>query len=149
VRDIVLQQAIERKAEQLVSKDTGCEYMFNEKKVDQLQLMYYVFNQIDTTIKFIIEKMKPYINKEGLKIVKNEENLKDPLKFSAKLLQFKAEIDDLIVKSFSNNMLFQKSRDSSFQEFMNKCDKTSHFLAFYCDNEFKRGFKQMSEEDID
>jgi len=30
---------------------------------------------------------------EGGKIVKNEENLKDPLKFTSKLLEFKNEMD--------------------------------------------------------
>lgn len=149
VRRIVLHECIEEKASDLVSKDTGCTFMFNERKIDQLKLMYDVFSQIDVTIKYIIEKMKPYINQEGLKIVQNEENLKDPLKFSQKLLQFKNEIDELIVKSFDNNMLFQKARDSSFQEFMNKCEKTPHFLAFYCDNEFKKGFKQLGEPEID
>ena len=32
---------------------------------------------------------------------------------------------------------------------MNQYDKTPHHMAFYCDNEFKKGFKQMAENEID
>ena len=32
---------------------------------------------------------------------------------------------------------------------MNECDKSPHFIAFYCDNEFRRGLKQISEEEIE
>lgn len=37
----------------------------------------------------------------------------------------------------------------SFQNFMNECDKTPHYIAFYADNEFKRGFKQVSESEVE
>ena len=58
-------------------------------------------------------------------------------------------MDNLIEKAFANNMKFQKSRDNSFQNFMNECDKSPHFIAFYTDNEFRRGLKQISEEEIE
>ena len=111
--------------------------------------MYLVFKRIDSTKKFIINKMNPYIMQEGQKIINNEENIKDPLKFTAKLLTLKLEMDSMIEHSFGNDMKFQKARDSSFQNFMNKCDKTPHYIAIYCDNEFKKGFKQVSEDEID
>jgi len=81
--------------------------------------------------------------------VKNEENLKDPIKYTTKLLQLKEEIDDMIAKAFNNDIRFQKNRDQSFQDFMNKQDKTPHFIAFYCDNEFKKGFKSLADHEIE
>jgi hypothetical protein len=90
---IVLKVAVEDKAELLTQKESGCEYMFNERKVDELTLMYKVFYRVEWTLKFIINKLNPYIMQEGGKIVKNEENLKDPLKFTSKLLEFKNEMD--------------------------------------------------------
>ena len=51
--------------------------------------MYKVFNRTPSTLTHIINKMNPYIMQEGSKIVKNEENAKDPLKFTVKLLEFK------------------------------------------------------------
>ena len=49
-----------------------------------------------------------------------ENNVKDPHLFTEKLLEFKAEIDELVNYSFTNQMMFQKARDNSFQEFMNQ-----------------------------
>lgn len=149
VIEILLREAVEMQAESLTSKETGCMYMFTEKKIDQLTMMYKVFYRTPSTLNHIINKMNPYIMQEGEKIVKNEENLKDPLKFTTKLLEFKAQMDDLIEQAFNNDMKFQKNRDQSFQNFMNDCERTPHYIAFYCDNEFKKGFKQLSDDEID
>ena len=59
--------------------------------------------------------MNPFILDVGKELVTNEENLKDPLKFTQALLDFKKQMDDLIVYAFNNDMLFQKARDASFQ----------------------------------
>lgn len=134
ILQIVLKVAVEDKAEALTMKESGCEYMFNERKIEELTMMYNVFSKVDWTLKFIINRMNPYINQEGGKIVKNQENLKDPLKFTQRLLDFKNEMDKLIEDAFSNDMKFQKNRDISFQNFMNECEKTPHFIAFYTDN---------------
>lgn len=40
--------------------------------------------------------MNPYIEERGQKIVKDEANLKEPLKFTQKLLELKKEMDDMI-----------------------------------------------------
>ena len=58
-------------------------------------------------------------------------------------------MDDLIKSSFQNDMKFQKARDIAFQNFMNECDKSPHYIAYYVDNEFKRGMKQISEPEIE
>ncbi len=50
--------------------------------------------------------MNPYIIERGKKIVMDESNVKDPLTFTKKLLEFKAEIDELVSYSFSNQMMF-------------------------------------------
>jgi hypothetical protein len=63
--------------------------------------------------------MNPYIMLEGAKIVKNEENNKDPILFTTKLLAFKEQIDSMIEVAFKNDMKFEKARDQSFQNFMN------------------------------
>ena len=80
--------------------------MFNERKIDQLKLLYDIFQQIEITLKYIIAKFKPFISKEGMKIIQNHENLKDPIGFSTKLLEKKAEMDDIVSRSFSNGIIF-------------------------------------------
>lgn len=90
ILDITLREAVENKAEQLTLKDTGCKYMFDEKKIEQLTSMYRVFNRVEQTLKFIINQMNPYIMSEGGKIVTNPQNQAEPLKFTDLLLNFKA-----------------------------------------------------------
>lgn len=50
--------------------------------------------------------MNPYILERGQKIVMEENNVKDPHLFTEKLLEFKAEIDELVNFSFANQMMF-------------------------------------------
>ena len=58
--------------------------------------MYGVFQRVEVTLKFMIAKMDPFIMDEGRKIIKNEELTKDPVKFTVKLLELKAEMDHII-----------------------------------------------------
>jgi hypothetical protein len=76
--------------------------------------MYEVFSRVETTLKFVINKMTPFIMEEGRKIIKNDDNLKDPLKFTSLLLMFKDEMDKIIETAFKNDMKFQKARDMAF-----------------------------------
>ena len=52
-------------------------------------MMYKVFSRVESTLKYVIDKMNPYIEEKGKLIVQNEENKKDPIKFTQKLLEFK------------------------------------------------------------
>lgn len=88
--------------------------MFQHSKLDELGLMYRVFKRVETTPKYIIQKMQPYIETRGEKIVMDEALLKDPVEFTSKLLLFKGEMDELVEKSFQNDIKFQKNRDVSF-----------------------------------
>jgi hypothetical protein len=147
---IIEQELIEKKAQAVILKEaTGCKFMFNERKVDQLTIMYKVFSRVETTLKCIIEQMNPYIMQEGTKIVSNKEHLKDPIKFTELLLDFKKQMDELIQEAFNNDLKFQKARDQSFQNFMNTCPSTPYNIALYTDSEFKKGLKQLSDIQID
>ena len=75
----------------------------------------------------------------------DENNVKDPHLFTEKLLEFKAEIDELVNFSFANQMMFQKARDNSFQEFMNQQQFTPVYIAQYTDKELRQGLKGVSD----
>lgn len=104
--NVIQEQIIEKQAQHLVDKDTGCEYMFQNKKFDELALLFRIFKRVDSTIKFIITKMAPYIEQRGEKIVTDEALLKDPIEFTKQLLDLKAEMDDMVEKSFQNDIRF-------------------------------------------
>ena len=50
--------------------------------------------------------MAPYIEGRGEKIVTDEALLKDPIEFTAKLLALKREMDEMVEKSFLNDIRF-------------------------------------------
>jgi len=76
--------------------------------------MFRIFKRIDSTLKYIILKMQPYIEKKGETILKDEKLLKDPVQFTQKLLLFKEEIDIMVKNSFEDDIRFQRNRDISF-----------------------------------
>jgi hypothetical protein len=76
--------------------------------------MFRLFKRVESTLKFIIQKMAPYIEGRGEKIVTDEALIKDPIEFTAQLLALKAEMDEMVEKSFQNDIRFQKNRDVSF-----------------------------------
>jgi hypothetical protein len=112
-------EVIEKQAQNLVDKDTGCDQMFQHSKLDELALMYRIFRRVESTLKHIIQKMNPYIETRGRKIVEDKELEKDPIEFTKKLLDLKQEMDNMVENSFQNDIKFQKNRDTSFQNFMN------------------------------
>lgn len=89
--------------------------------------------------------MQPYIEGRGDKIILDQNLLKDPIEFTKQLLELKAEMDEMVIKSFDNDTKFQKNRDIAFQSFMNKCSQTPQYIANYCDNEFKKGLKGVTQ----
>jgi Cullin family len=100
LRNCVQIEIIEKLAQGLTEKDSGCDSMFKHSKLDELSLMFKVFKRVESTLKYIITKMQSYIESRGEKIVKDEALLKDPVEFTSKLLAFKKEIDDLVENSF-------------------------------------------------
>ena len=92
--------------------------------------------------------MNPYILQRGEAIVNDETNMKDPYAFTEKLLAFKAEIDELVAYSFTNQIGFQKARDNSFTEFMNQQQFTPTYIAQYSDKEFRVGLKGLNNDDV-
>lgn len=85
--------------------------------------------------------MQPYIETSGEMIVLHE-GLKDkPLDMIRALLEFKTQVDNCIAISFSDDMQFQKARDESFRNFMNKFPKTPHYIALYFDQAQRDSFK--------
>lgn len=103
---IVVLETISKMADSVSSKDTGCVHMFQQKNLDELKLMFDIFKRDQDKFGLIIQKMNPYIVERGKKIVMDEANVKDPHQFTKKLLDFKAEIDELVCYSFSNQMMF-------------------------------------------
>ena len=94
---IVIQELVTDKAHAVVEKAPGgvIDFLRNHD-LAKLQLLFNTFKRNPDTYVQIIEKMRPYIIDKGTSIVMNEENLKSPLDFTAKLLEFKREVDIMV-----------------------------------------------------
>jgi hypothetical protein len=68
--------------------------------------MYRVFKREEESLKHIINIMNPYITARGKAIITDPKLLEEPLEFTKKLLDLKAEIDNLIEVPFNNDMKF-------------------------------------------
>ena len=141
---------VEDHAQAVINKEgTGCKEMLKNKKLDELRKMYSLFSRVDTTLKYILLEMGPYIEGRGTIVIQDEDLLKDPVKFTQKLLELKREMDEIVFDCFNNDPKFNQTRDKSFLNFMNKFSETPQYMAEYCDYLFKSGIKGMSENEIE
>ncbi|EGR33634.1 hypothetical protein IMG5_047430 [Ichthyophthirius multifiliis] len=151
IEQIVIQQ----QSEQLVNNEqTGLAVMFKEKKEQEMQNLYKLFQRVKETLEHIAKKITIYIQFHGQSYNdlteqrKNEnQTQKDiAIEYIEKVFQLKKECDHLIQDIFSNNILLQKARDSAFQYFLNKCDKSTFFLATHADVILKTENLQNDQE---
>ena len=93
-------------AQTAVDMDTGCDYMFTASKLDELSLMYNLFEKDPECLKYMILKMNPYIVARGESIVQDQALLKDPIEFTSKLMNLKNEMDLMVETCFKNEIKF-------------------------------------------
>ena len=139
---------IDNHSRTLAKMDTGIQYMFDNKKENDLSEIFALFSRSLDSLKVIAEIMNPYIRERGDSLYLNKELARDPTKFIPELIKLKQEIDLLVEKSFSNNVLFQDCKNKAFSHFMNK-EHYSKQLANYCDFEMKMGIRGCNESQID
>lgn len=74
--DLVVRNCVTRQAEVVADKETGCEFMFEHSKLEELKLCNKIFKRDENTEgnsqRHIINKMNPYIVRRGEKIVNDE-----------------------------------------------------------------------------
>lgn len=128
--------------------------------------MYDIFVRVKDTKKYVIVKFREFIMKEGEIIISNENlvggkpkppaapggkpvpNHGDPIKFTQALLALKERCDTFIIKSFSEDIDFQKANDKAFMDFMNQFAQTQYFVAVYTNEQYTKGFKAMNDDEI-
>jgi len=62
----------------------------------------------------IVDENNRYIEENGKSLINDEENVKDPIKFTERLLDFKSRMDKQIGFCFNSHIKFEKGRDMSF-----------------------------------
>ena len=148
--DKVEAEVVTRHAQTLVDLEgTGCTEMFKHDKRDELKQMFSIFKRIESTLDYITGKMGPYIESRGGLIVMDQQLQEDAVEYTKALLNLKGEIDSMVEYSFENHQKFQRQRDQSFQNFMNKNKLSAPYIASYCDMEMRKGLKGISEQETE
>ena len=109
--------------------------MLEQKSVAELKRLFQLLKRDDKTFDLLIEMFKPHIATKGKSIVTDESNMKDPIAYTQGLLDFKAEMDEVVEEAFENMYLFQKARDFAFSLMMGQQVFTPTYLASYADKE--------------
>lgn len=113
--------------------------MFAKDSKEELAQIFNLFKRASTTLIEITNRFGTYIENEGNVILSDPGLEKDPIQFVSKLLEFKKKIDDLVSIQFQNHLSFQRRRDISLQQILNKFEKSPGYLASYIDYELKKG----------
>ncbi len=113
--------------------------MFGKGSKEELSEIFNLYKRASTTLPEITNRFGTYIENEGNVILSDPELEKDPIQYVTKLLAFKNKLDTLVSDQFQNHLSFQRRRDISLQQILNKFERSPGYLASYIDYELKRG----------
>jgi len=88
--------------------------------------------------------MNEYIETQGSKIIDDKKNIENPILFTQMLLDFKGNMDKQISYCFNSDIKFEKGRDSSFQNFLNKSKHPPQFMAIFIDDFMTKQVSKLS-----
>jgi hypothetical protein len=86
-------ELITKRNQQIIDKDTGLTHMVDNQLSEDLRLLYKCFARREQNLTCIVEEMNRYIKENGKAIISDEDNQKDAIKFTERLLEFKARMD--------------------------------------------------------
>jgi hypothetical protein len=128
---------------------SGVMIMLEKSKKDELQALYKLLKRVPMTVENLASKYSRFLEIKGNNLNQDGQLAKQPLEYIKQVLMMKEDNDNLIALIFENDMTIEKARDYAFKTFINNNEKSSRFLAMYCDNELKRGIKGLTEDEIE
>lgn len=127
-------------------ENSGCKWMFEHDKVQDLERMYLLFSRVPQTLKEVQRVMMDCICKAGADILGDPEKVKDPVSFISAILTLKHKYDQFVRESFKENKDFQLALKQAFESFLNKDTRTAQYLSLFVDDMFRKGLKGMSSD---
>ncbi|KAI8802568.1 Cullin [Cladochytrium replicatum] len=136
-------ELVQRHVDILLEK--GFDGLVMEKKMDDLQRFYGMLASVDA-----LDRMKKafslYIRKNGQVIVNDKER---DAQMVGDLLQFKADLDTVLLSAFSRNDGFANAVKESFEYFINqRQNKPAEMIAKFIDQLLRSG-KGVTEDEVE
>lgn len=126
--------------------NSGCAWMFENDKVQDLERMYQLFLRVPETLKEVQRVMRDRICDSGRDILNDPEKVKDPVSFIQAILSLKRKYDQFVKESFRENKDFQLALKQAFESFLNKDTRTAQYLSLFVDDMFRKGLKGLSSD---
>jgi len=127
-------------------ENSGCAWMFEHDKVQDLERMHLLFNRVPQTLKEVQRVMIDCICEAGRDILSDPEKVKDPVSFIIAILALKHKYDQFVKESFKESKDFQLTLKHAFESFLNKDTRTAQYLSLFVDDMFRKGLKGMSSD---
>jgi len=127
-------------------ENSGCAWMFEHDKVQDLERMHLLFNRVPTTLKEVQRVMIDCICESGKDILNDPEKVRDPVSFISAILTLKHKYDQFVKESFKESKEFQLTLKQAFESFLNKDTRTAQYLSLFVDDMFRKGLKGMSSD---
>ena len=143
---VVERELLSKHTETLLKKGFSSLMDHAPARIDDLTRMYRLFSRVNA-LESLKAALSEYIRTRGKEIVMDEEKDKDLVNM---LLEFKAKLDLVLVKSFFNNDSFAQSLKESFEHFINlRQNKPAELIAKFLDSKLRSGNKSGSEEEME
>jgi len=127
-------------------ENSGCSWMFEHDKVQDLERMYRLFSRVPQTLKEVQRVMMDRICESGRDILNDPEKVKDPVSFISAIQHLKQKYDQFVKESFKESKDFQLALKQAFESFLNKDTRTAQYLSLFVDDMFRKGLKGMSSD---
>eukprot|EP00406_Dinophysis_acuminata_P006786 CAMPEP_0179220922 /NCGR_PEP_ID=MMETSP0797-20121207/5897_1 /TAXON_ID=47934 /ORGANISM="Dinophysis acuminata, Strain DAEP01" /LENGTH=750 /DNA_ID=CAMNT_0020927633 /DNA_START=123 /DNA_END=2375 /DNA_ORIENTATION=- len=127
-------------------ENSGCAWMFEHDKVQDLERMFLLFSRVSSTLKEVQRVMIDCICDAGRDILSDPEKVKDPVSFISAILTLKHKYDQFVKESFKESKDFQLALKQAFESFLNKDTRTAQYLSLFVDDHFRKGLKGMSSD---
>jgi len=115
--------------------------------VDDLTLMYTLLSKVKEGLPELCLYFNQFIKKRGKVIVTNPEKDKTMVQ---ELLDFKDQMDYVVMNCFNRNEKFINSLKEAFEHFINqRPNKPAELIAKFLDSKLRAGNKEATEEELE
>lgn len=125
----------------------GTDTLLSLKKNDDLGLLYNLLSRVKNGQNTFKTAFSEYIKKIGRTLISDTSRDKFLVQ---DLMNFKTDLDEIILKCFDNNEKFIQAEKDSFDYFINtRPNRPAELIAKFMDSKLRTGNKECSEEELD
>ena len=146
-RKVLEKELIEKHLDEIVSSESGADYMLSKDLNDQLGSMYSTLSRVDGGLQPLIGCVKTYLYREGTAIMK-EDDKKQASSVIQNLIKLKDRLDGFVTNCFKSDNNFNKAVNTMYEKVINEFTTAAPFLSIYIDMELRKVSKENSDVDL-